>query len=230
MRQILFDTETTGADFSSENVATGHRVIEIGCVELINRHLTGNNFHCYFNPHQDISPEAEKVHGIKLSFLQDKPDFADKMDELLAYLDGADELIAHNAPFDICFLQQEFRLADSSLDLQKRYKIVDTLQLARKQFPGQRHSLDALCRRFSISLQQRQDEGHGALLDAQLLAHVYLNLTGGQAKLGFADVLVEKEQQVKEDHATGSSYSWVRAKLSPDEEKLHADYMDKIKI
>jgi DNA polymerase-3 subunit epsilon len=175
MRQIVLDTETTGL-----NARTGDRIIEIGCVELINRQLTGNNFHSYINPERDSEPGALEVHGLTTEFLSDKPKFAEIADAFLDYVKGA-EIIIHNASFDLGFLNAEFdRLSlpefKSHVD-----KVVDTLLSAREMFPGKRNSLDALCDRLGISNAHRTF--HGALLDAALLAEVYLAMTRGQNSL-----------------------------------------------
>ena len=173
MRQIILDTETTGLEPEQ-----GHRIIEIGCVEMVKRRLTGNNYHRYLNPEREIDEAAIEVHGITLEKLQDEPRFADIARELIAYLDGA-ELIIHNAPFDIGFLDHELKL--SGLDLGRiadHCRVVDTLVMAREKHPGQKNSLDALCRRYDIDNSQRTF--HGALLDAEILADVYLAMTGGQ--------------------------------------------------
>jgi DNA polymerase-3 subunit epsilon len=176
MRQIVLDTETTGLEPTK-----GHRLIEIGCVELINRLPTGNNFHYYINPQRDIDEGAQAVHGITSDFLQDKPLFADIQGELLAYLTGA-ELVIHNAPFDVGFLNHEYRLLDDSFpSIEQLCSITDTLVMARKRHPGQKNNLDALCKRYHVDNSNRQL--HGALLDAQILADVYLMMTGGQTTL-----------------------------------------------
>ena len=178
MRQIILDTETTGLSWER-----GNRVVEIGCVELMERRPTGRTFHCYLKPDCAFEPGAQEVTGLTLEFLADKPAFADVVDEFLAFIDGA-ELIIHNAAFDVGFLDNELRLAGPQFGtLAQRCAIEDTLLLARKQFPGQRNSLDALCRRFGVDNTHRQL--HGALLDAQLLADVYLALTSGQGEIGF---------------------------------------------
>ncbi|MGX2039443.1 DNA polymerase III subunit epsilon [Methylocaldum sp. MU1018] len=176
MRQVVLDTETTGLD-----PAEGHRIIEIGCVELINRRLTGNRFHVYLNPERDIDPGAVEVHGLSAEFLADKPRFADIVEDLLAYIKGA-ELIIHNAPFDIGFLNHELGLLSNRFAGVTEYcTVLDTLMLARKKHPGQRNNLDALCKRYDVD--NRHRELHGALLDAEILAEVYLAMTGGQTLL-----------------------------------------------
>jgi len=176
MRQVVLDTETTGLD-----PAEGHRIIEIGCVELVNRRLTGNRFHIYLNPERDIDPGAVEVHGLSAEFLADKPRFADIAEDLLAYIKGA-ELIIHNAPFDLGFLDHELRLLPGRFASITEYcTVLDTLTLARKKHPGQRNNLDALCKRYDVD--NRHRELHGALLDAEILAEVYLAMTGGQTLL-----------------------------------------------
>lgn len=175
VRQIVLDTETTGLDPQQ-----GHRVIEIGCVELINRRLTHNHFHVYLNPERMIEDSAIKVHGITNEFLQDKPRFADIMDAYIAFTEGA-ELIIHNAPFDVGFLDHELALAGDRRLTEQMCQVFDTLVYARNKFPGARNSLDALCRRYGIDNSHR--ELHGALLDAEILADVYLVMTGGQSSL-----------------------------------------------
>jgi DNA polymerase-3 subunit epsilon len=175
MRQIVLDTETTG--LSAEN---GDRIIEIGCVELLGRKLSGNNRHFYLNPERDSHEDALKVHGISNEFLQNKPKFAAIADELLAYLQGA-EIIIHNAPFDISFLNKELELTGRPPIMQYVAKVTDSLMMAKELFPGKRNSLDALCDRLEVDNSGRTL--HGALLDAELLADVYINLTRGQNTL-----------------------------------------------
>lgn len=176
MRQIVLDTETTGLD-----PAQGHRIIEIGCVELVNRKLTGRHFHHYLQPDRQVDPGAFNVHGISNEFLADKLRFHNIVEDFLAFVEGA-ELIIHNAPFDVGFINAEFKLLPTtSQQLEKCCTIVDTLILARQMHPGQRNSLDALCKRYEIDNSHR--ESHGALLDAKILADVYLAMTGGQASL-----------------------------------------------
>lgn len=176
MRQVVLDTETTGLE-----VEQGHRIIEIGCVEMVNRRRTGNTFHQYLRPDRDIDSGAEQVHGISNEALQGKPRFAEIVGELLEFIAGA-ELIIHNAEFDVGFLDNELRLAGRDGDSVRGHcQVLDTLLLARRLHPGQRNGLDALCRRYGIDNSAR--DYHGALLDAQLLADVYLAMTGGQAAL-----------------------------------------------
>ncbi|MEY2685678.1 MAG: hypothetical protein RJA09_2823 [Pseudomonadota bacterium] len=175
MRQIVLDTETTGL-----SAADGDRIIEIGCVELLHRKLTGNNRHIYLNPERDIHEDAMRVHGISLAFLQDKPKFAAVAADLLDYLRGA-ELIIHNAPFDIGFLNKELELLGQGPITELVLGVVDTLVMAKELYPGKRNSLDALCDRLEVDNSGRTL--HGALLDAELLADVYVNLTRGQNTL-----------------------------------------------
>lgn len=180
MRQVVLDTETTGLE-----VLNGHRIIEIGAVEVVNRRLTGRTFHKYINPDRAIDDGAKEVHGITEAFLADKPRFGDVWPELDTFLRGA-ELVIHNAPFDIAFLNAEVeRLASKAAGAPERVDtfcdITDSLVLARRKHPGQKNSLDALCRRYMVDNSQR--ELHGALLDAEILADVYLLMTGGQAQM-----------------------------------------------
>jgi DNA polymerase III subunit epsilon len=175
MRQIVLDTETTG--LSAEG---GDRIIEIGCVELVARKLTGNNKHFYLNPERDSHEDALKVHGISNEFLRDKPKFAAVADELLEYVAGA-EIIIHNAPFDVAFLNRELELMGRSVFKSFVGQVTDTLAMAKEMYPGKRNSLDALCDRLGVDNSSRTL--HGALLDAELLADVYINLTRGQDAL-----------------------------------------------
>jgi len=175
MRQIVLDTETTG--LSAEN---GDRIIEIGCVELVGRKLTGSNKHFYLNPGRDSHEDALKVHGISNEFLKDKPKFAGVADELLDYLQGA-EIIIHNAPFDVSFLNKELELIGKEPLRHWVAKVTDSLMMAKEIFPGKRNSLNALCDRLEVDNSSRTL--HGALLDAELLADVYINLTRGQNSL-----------------------------------------------
>ena len=180
MRQIVLDTETTGLE-----VALGHKIIEIGAIEMIDRKFTGRHFHKYLNPEREIDDGAKEVHGITEAFLADKPKFADVWEELERFLDGA-ELIIHNAVFDISFLDSEIRaLVRQGLASQRKIEdfcgVIDSLAIARQKHPGQKLNLDALCRRYAVDNSQRQL--HGALLDAEILADVYLLMTGGQTNL-----------------------------------------------
>lgn len=180
MRQVVLDTETTG--LSPED---GHRVIEIGCVELLNRRLTQSRFHVYLNPERNVDAGAQEVHGLSNDFLADKQRFCEIADDFLAFIEGA-ELIIHNAAFDMGFLNHELRLLnDGRGTLADHCSVLDTLALARKKHPGQRNNLDALCKRYSIDNSRR--DLHGALLDSEILADVYLAMTGGQM------VLLEEE-------------------------------------
>ena len=176
MRQIVLDTETTGLEPSQ-----GHRIIEIGCVELINRRLTNNRYHVYLNPDREVDEGAIEVHGITNEMLADKPRFADIVEEFVEFIKGA-ELVIHNAPFDVGFINHELKLYDPSASpVEDICSVLDTLQLARKMHPGQKNNLDALCKRYDIDNSAR--ELHGALLDAEILADTYLAMTGGQTRL-----------------------------------------------
>ena len=188
MRQIVLDTETTGLE-----VSLGHRVIEIGCIELINRRVTGNHWHFYINPEREIDSGAFEVHGISNDFLEDKPRFAELAQDFVDYVKGA-ELVIHNAAFDVGFLNYELSLLEQSLPPLEDYcGVLDTLLLARQKHPGQKNNLDALCKRYGIDNSHRSL--HGALLDARILADVYLVMTGGQTSLG-----LDVEQTAAEQH------------------------------
>lgn len=188
MRQIVLDTETTGI-----KVEEGHRIIEIGCIEMINRKLTGKQFHYYLNPEREIEAGAQAVHGLTNGFLQDKPLFSHITHEFITFVKDA-ELIIHNAAFDISFLNYELELTKQSLKTMTDYcQVTDTLHMARLLHPGQRNNLDALCKRYHVDNSKR--DLHGALLDAHLLAQVYLAMTGGQGS--FFDALNEPESKTK---------------------------------
>lgn len=180
MRYVVLDTETTGMP-----VSEGHRIIEIGCVELQGRRPTGRTFHYYLQPDREVDPGAVAVHGITDEFLQDKPRFAEIADEFFEFIAGA-ELIIHNAPFDIGFIEEEFAKTGNKdrADLSKHCSVLDTLVMARDRHPGQRNTLDALCVRYHIDNSSRTL--HGALLDAEILADVYLAMTGGQTDLSLS--------------------------------------------
>ncbi|HSX91024.1 MAG TPA: DNA polymerase III subunit epsilon [Pseudomonas sp.] len=180
MRSVVLDTETTGMP-----VADGHRIIEIGCVELIGRRLTGRHFHVYLQPDREIDEGAIAVHGITNEFVQDKPRFKEIADEFFEFIKGA-QLIIHNAAFDVGFINNEFALIKQNerADLSEHCSILDTLLMARERHPGQRNNLDALCKRYGVDNSGR--DLHGALLDAEILADVYLTMTGGQTNLSLA--------------------------------------------
>lgn len=175
MRQIVLDTETTGIDPNE-----GHRIIEIGCVELMERQPTGRNYHVYVNPEREIEAEAITIHGITNEFLTDKPKFADVAEDFFEFIKGA-ELVIHNAAFDVGFMDAEFARVKPVIKTRDHCGVVDSLAIARKKHPGQKNSLDALCKRYGVDNSNR--ELHGALLDAEILADVYLLLTGGQTAL-----------------------------------------------
>ena len=222
MRQIVLDTETTGLEPEQ-----GHRIIEIGCVELVNRRLTGRTFQHYVNPEREIDPGAQEVHGLSNTFLSDKPLFADIAEDLLAFVGDA-ELVIHNAPFDVGFLDAEFaRLGPEPARIQDICPVLDTLVLAREMHPGQRNSLDALCRRYQVDNSQR--ELHGALLDARILAEVYLAMTGGQAALSLGTEGTSssaREQIERRIEREGLSLVVVRA--TEEELAAHEASLDRI--
>ncbi|GFN46651.1 DNA polymerase III subunit epsilon [Candidatus Regiella insecticola] len=195
-RQIVLDTETTGLNKVGVHYQ-GHRVIEIGAVEMVNRCLTGNHFHVYLKPDRLVDPEAYAIHGISDEFLADKPTFADTAKSFLDFIRGAD-LIIHNAAFDIGFLDYEFRLLEqNSAKIETFCTITDSLLLARQLFPGKRNNLNALCDRYHIDNSKRTL--HGALLDAEILAEVYLAMTGGQTSLSFSMETDQQQQNSKEE-------------------------------
>jgi DNA polymerase-3 subunit epsilon len=213
MRQILLDTETTGLD------ARSHRVIEIGCVELVERRPSGRVFHRYLNPQREVDRGAAEVHGLTDEFLADKPLFAQVVAEFLAFIDGA-ELIIHNAAFDLGFLDSELARLDGRGKVQDRCTVEDTLLMARKRYPGQRNSLDALCKRLDINNAHRTL--HGALLDAQLLLDVYLAMTSGQGEMGFdieATAPVAMTTTLAVDTAAAGMRP--RVQVQPDEAEAH---------
>ena len=190
MRQIILDTETTGLE-----VEQGHRIIEIGALELVDRKLTGKEFHTYINPERDSEDGALEVHGITSEFLRDKPLFADIADDLLDFI-GDSELVIHNAPFDLGFLDYELGLLDhASGPLSDIAPVLDTLEIARDLHPGQRNNLDALCKRYEVDNSSRTL--HGALLDAEILTDVYLAMTGGQTDLGLS---LERDSRYDHEH------------------------------
>ncbi len=224
-RQIVLDTETTGMNMIGVHYE-GHRIIEIGAVEVINRRLTGNNFHVYLKPDRLVDPEAFGVHGISDEFLLDKPGFSQVADEFMDYIRGA-ELIIHNASFDIGFMDYEFGKLNRGLEKTETFcRITDSLLMARKMFPGKRNSLDALCSRFDIDNTKRTL--HGALLDAEILADVYLAMTGGQTLLTFSsdsDMSQQDEQGIRHRQAqTRGGLRVIRA--DDDEIAAHESRLD----
>ena len=219
MRQIVLDTETTGLEPSQ-----GHRIIEIGCVEMINRRLTGKHYHQYIQPEREVEAGAIEVHGITNEFLADKPTFEQIVDDFLAYIDGA-ELIIHNAPFDVGFIDHELKMLNRPERTESLCSVIDSLVMARQKHPGQRNSLDALCQRYHVDNSQR--DLHGALLDSEILADVYLMMTGGQTDLALAG---------EEAGSGGSGQASAIRRLSelpdlpviaasPDELAAHADQL-----
>lgn len=223
MRQIVLDTETTGLSTSE-----GHRIIEIGCVELVNRRLTGREYHRFINPERDIDEGAERVHGISRADLEGQPRFADIADELLAFLKGS-ELVIHNAEFDVGFLEYELALMQHPQPkINEHALVLDTLSLARELHPGQRNSLDALCKRYEVDASKR--DVHGALIDAELLARVYLAMTGGQTALSLdadsGSVGGKGAENVVQERPDGMELVIVRA--SEEEIAAHEAMLDEI--
>ncbi|MCK5697270.1 MAG: DNA polymerase III subunit epsilon [Gammaproteobacteria bacterium] len=220
MRQIVLDTETTGLEPSQ-----GHRIIEIGCVELIDRKLTGNTFHKYMNPERVVDSGAIEIHGISNEFLADKPLFEQIVDEFLEFVKGS-ELVIHNAPFDVGFINHEFTLLSKKganlAPIESFCTILDTLKLARNKHPGQKNNLDALCRRYYIDNSNRQL--HGALLDSEILADVYMAMTGGQTSLlleSGADNHTSETIRRLDSNRT----AFLVQKANQDEIKAHHDYL-----
>ncbi len=223
MRQIVLDTETTGLEPEA-----GHRIIEIGCVELVNRRVTKNSFHRYINPERAVDQAALDVHGIADDFLASQPLFAEIASEFFELIDGT-QLVIHNADFDISFINHEFaRLEHLPADIRTRCERLDTLALARRLHPGQRNNLDALAKRYDVDNSKR--ELHGALLDAQILAEVYLAMTGGQASLsldGQAEEALNDELVVAAVQREGLELTVLAA--SADEEGAHRAFLDRIR-
>ncbi len=222
MRQIVLDTETTGLELEQ-----GHRIIEIGCVELEQRRLTGRRFHAYLNPGRDVDEGALDVHGLSTEFLADKPVFGQIVDDFLAFIGGA-ELLIHNAPFDIGFLDHELALLGAPYQRTADYcSIVDTLIMARKKHPGQRNSLDALCKRYAVDNSQR--DLHGALLDAEILADVYLRMSGGQTRLSLGERETSgprREQQTSRVQRSGIELRVIHA--DAHEQAAHQRFLERI--
>lgn len=218
MREIVLDTETTGLD-----PAEGHKIVEIGCVELIDKVITGNFFHIYINPKREMPKRAEEIHGLTDKFLSDKPIFRDVANDFLDFI-SRDKLVIHNAAFDIKFL--DYELENSGFPAIGYNNVVDTLLLARKKFPGAKASLDALCQRFNISLSRR--EKHGALLDSELLADVYIELMGGAQDTMVFDG--NKDVSIKKELFSNKAFREKRTfTVSEKEQQLHSEFMKKIK-
>ncbi|MDT8428583.1 MAG: DNA polymerase III subunit epsilon [Pseudomonadales bacterium] len=222
MRQIVLDTETTGLD-----PLQGHRIVEIGCVEIVNRKLTGRHLHIYLNPEREVDEAAFEIHGLSNEFLQDKSLFAQVAREFIEFINGA-ELIIHNAPFDVGFLDNELqRLQAGYKNIADYASIIDTLSMARKKHPGQRNNLDALCKRYGVDNSQR--DLHGALLDAEILADVYLLMTGGQTDLSLSMEEPNREQQKEQRAALTREQLELRViKASPTELEAHAQCLEMI--
>ena len=216
MREIVFDTETTGLD-----PAQGHRLIEIGCIELVNRIPSGNTFHRYINPERDIPAEAFEIHGLSAEFLKDKPVFASVVDDLLAFI-AEDSLVAHNALFDLGFLNAELERA--TRPVLARDRIVDTLLLARRKHPGSSNRLDDLCARYKIDNSRRTK--HGALLDAELLAEVYLELIGArQALLSLSEAAVSAADVRGVNAIVRTRPQPLSPRVTPEERAMHRDFV-----
>ncbi len=214
MRQVVLDTETTGLE-----VTQGHRIIEIGCVEVLHRRTTDQIYHQFLNPEREIDAGAEEVHGITAEFLADKPKFHEIANDFIDFITDA-ELIIHNASFDVGFINDELERAGHSItDINSCCKVTDSLELARKMHPGQKNSLDALCKRYEIDNSHR--ELHGALLDAQILADVFLALTGGQATLSLAGTPESLEQNRKKNASLDTDREALRV-IYADQDELHA--------
>lgn len=221
IRQVVLDTETTGMN-KDGNICIGHRIIEIGCVEVINRRLTGRHYHVYIKPDRAVDPEAVTVHGITDQFLQDKPAFSEVADEFIDFIKGAD-LVIHNAPFDVAFMDQEFRFLNKKTQPTEDISTVtDTLVMAKKLFPGKRNNLDALSDRYGIDTKHRVL--HGALLDAEILADVYLLMSGGQENLNLSNGDGTENSTGRRLHHAHKPLKIIRA--TDDEIKAHQERLD----
>ena len=219
MRQIALDTETTGI-----NTADGHRVIEIGCVEIENRRITGREYHCYLNPEREIDEGAARVHGLTLDKLRDKPLFQDVAEEFLDFIRDS-ELVIHNAKFDVGFLDSELSIIKHDLrSIEKHALVLDTLALAREMHPGKKNSLDALCNRYMVDRSMRQV--HGALIDADLLAKVYLAMTGGQDTFDLEEIS-NNDLLAKEVNVSKEQLSQIFRQANADEIQAHEEFLDK---
>ena len=227
MRQIVLDTETTGLSTSQ-----GHRIIEIGCVELVNRRISGSHYHTFLNPDRNIDEGAERVHGISRDDLETSPRFSEVVDELLAFIKDA-ELVIHNAEFDVGFLEYELKLMKHTQPkITQHSTVLDTLAVARKIHPGQRNSLDALCKRYEVDASNR--DLHGALIDAELLAKVYLAMTGGQAALSLDEEVSSGQcgsgfsRDGRSEEVVRSDLNLVVIRATDDEVAAHDELMQKI--
>ena len=221
MRQIALDTETTGISTDE-----GHRIIEIGCIEIENRRITGNEFHCYLNPEREIDEGATRVHGLTLEKLSNEPLFKEVAKDFLNFVTGA-ELIIHNAAFDVGFLNKEISLLEwDESSIEEHALVMDTLKMAREMHPGKKNSLDALCTRYEIDRSMRQV--HGALIDADLLAKVYLAMTGGQDALDL-DQPVLRSQETQTKNKENKNISLKVQKASIDELSEHEDFLSMMK-
>lgn len=220
MRQIVLDTETTGLEPEQD-----HRIIEIGCVEMIDRQLTGNNFHVYLQPDRKIDAGAIEVHGITNEFLEDKPRFPDIVDDFIGFIGGS-ELVIHNAPFDVGFLDHELtRNSGAHPTIASLCGVLDTLVMARKKHPGKRNSLDALCDRYMVDNSKR--DKHGALLDAEILAEVYLAMTGGQTSLSLGGES-SSEGRATTRRAVASGLSLPVVQAEGEELAAHDAYLERL--
>ncbi len=225
MRQVILDTETTGLE-----PTRGHRIIEIGCVEMVNRRLTGNHYHVYINPRREVDDGAIEVHGITNEFLADKPFFEDIAQSFIDYVKDS-ELVIHNAPFDVGFLNHEFSLLNKPVGKVEDYcSVLDTLVLARQMHPGQKNNLDALCKRYGIDNSHR--DLHGALLDSEILADVYLQMTGGQTDLTLTqkqDISLAKRDEEGVRRLSESRLPFKILKASDKEINEHQAFLEKMK-
>tara|TARA_B100001094_G_scaffold332879_1_gene407078 strand:- start:1626 stop:2348 length:723 start_codon:yes stop_codon:yes gene_type:complete len=222
-RQIILDTETTGMNQAGGAHYLGHRIIEIGGVEMVNRKLTGRTFHVYLNPEQEIDAEAIAVHGITNERVAHEPLFADIYQDFLSFVEGA-ELIAHNAPFDVGFLDHELSQVGYDKSIEDLCQVTDSLKLAKKAFPGQKNNLDALCKRYGIDNSHRTL--HGALLDAEILSDVYLMMTGGQTELKW----LSKGENIQESDIrfVTSKHSFKVIQATADELEEHEKYLERL--
>ncbi|MDY7026019.1 MAG: DNA polymerase III subunit epsilon [Pseudomonadota bacterium] len=217
MRQIVLDTETTGLETSQ-----GHRIIEIGCVEMVDRKLTGRTYHQYLNPDRLVDAEAIEVHGITNERLADEPRFREIVDDFLQFIEGA-QLVIHNAPFDVGFMDYELQLHGRVERIEQICTVFDSLVYARKKHPGQKNNLDVLCNRYMINNDNRVF--HGALLDAEILANVYLAMTGGQISMGLAEQASAQDMSNRGLSQRDASWVFASSQASPDELAAHDDFL-----